>query len=41
METYTWAEYEALSPQDKELFFDSFASLEAFDAWMQRVNPEA
>lgn len=36
---YTWEEYEALSPAQKELFFDSFASLDDFKAWMERVNP--
>ena len=37
---YTWADYEALSPQEKEAFFDSFSSVEDFDAWMQAVNPD-
>ena len=36
---YTWEEYEALTPAQKELFFDSFASWEEFQAWMERVNP--
>lgn len=37
---YTWADYEALSPQEKEAFFDAFSSVEAFDAWMQAAHPE-
>lgn len=36
---YTWEEYEALNPVQKELFFDSFQSLDDFMAWMERVNP--
>ena len=36
---YTWQEYEALEPAQKELFFDSFASLDEFQAWMERVIP--
>ena len=35
---YTWAEYEALTPLQKEAFFDSFGSVEAFDNWKQSVT---
>lgn len=39
-ESYTWEEFEAL-PGDLQIAFqDSFESFEAFDNWMQRVNPE-
>ena len=37
-ENYTWAEYEALTALQKETFFDSFESAEAFDKWMNRVT---
>ena len=37
-EEYTWAEYEALTASQKEAFFDSFDSPEAFDNWMNRVT---
>ena len=32
---YTWAEFEALSPAQQEMFFDAFETIEAFDQWMQ------
>lgn len=38
-EDYTWEEFESLSPELQIAFQDSFEHLEAFDAWMQRVNP--
>ena len=37
---YTWEEYEALSPEAQELFYQWFGSVEAFEAWMQRVKPD-
>ena len=38
-EDYTWEEFESLSPELQIAFQDSFEGLEAFDAWMERVNP--
>jgi len=35
---YTWAEYNALTALQKEAFYDSFESAEAFDNWMNRAN---
>lgn len=35
---YTWAEFEALSPELQELFFDAFGSVEAFSSWMNKVQ---
>lgn len=37
---YTWAEYQTLSPVDKDLFYGWFASREAFEAWMKSAKPE-
>lgn len=37
-EDYTWAEYEALTPVQKEAFFDSFESTSAFDTWMNNAK---
>ena len=39
-EEYTWEEFLALSPEDQEAFFLSFATPEDFEAWMNRVNPQ-
>ncbi len=36
---YTWEEYLALQSDEQDLFFESFESPEAFDVWMDRVNP--
>lgn len=36
---YTWAEYQALSAQDRESFYHWFDSKEAFDRWMEKVKP--
>ena len=33
---YTWEEYQAMSEAEKLEFQESFASAEAFDAWMER-----
>ena len=38
---YTWAEYEALSPEDQESFYQWFGSIEDFEAWMNTVKAEA
>lgn len=35
-EEYTWAEYERLTPFQKEVFRDSFFLPEEFDAWMEK-----
>lgn len=35
---YTWAEFEALSPELQELFFDAFGSVEAFSRWMNKAQ---
>ncbi len=40
-EKYTWEEYQALTPEQKDAFFESFESPEAFQAWMERVKPAA
>lgn len=37
---YTWEEYQKLSPQEKETFFQWFGSVEAFEKWMDKVKPE-
>ena len=36
---YTWAEYQALSPEKQEIFFQWFGSVEAFEQWMESVKP--
>ena len=33
-DAYTWEEYQALSPQEQDLFFQWFESVEAFETWM-------
>lgn len=38
-EDYTWEEYQSLSPQEQDAFYLSFGSKEAFETWMNRVNP--
>lgn len=37
---YTWAEYQALSPQDQDAFYHWFSSRKAFETWMNRVKPD-
>ena len=37
---YTWEEYEALSREEKDVFFEWFDSVEAFEAWMKDARPE-
>lgn len=36
---YTWEEYQALSPAQREAFYQWFASAEAFEKWMNSVKP--
>lgn len=36
---YTWAEYQALSPEEQDAFFNWFGSVEAFEAWMKTAKP--
>ena len=38
-EEYTWEEYEALTPAQKEAFFESFEDTDAFDAWLKANQP--
>ena len=37
---YTWEEYLALTPQEQDLFFQWFESVEAFEAWMYAAKGE-
>lgn len=37
---YTWEEYQALSLEDQDAFFEWFGSVEAFENWMEAVKPE-
>ena len=37
---YTWAEFEALTAGQQMAFQQSFGSIEAFDAWMQKAQAE-
>ncbi len=39
-DAYTWNEYLALSTQEQDAFFQWFASEDAFEAWMSKVQPE-
>ena len=36
---YTWDEYQQLTNEEKDAFFIWFGSVEAFEAWMERVHP--
>ena len=38
-DAYTWAEYQALTPEEQDAFFLWFASREAFEAWMNAARP--
>lgn len=38
-DAYTWEEYQALSPEEKDAFFLWFGSTDAFEAWMESVEP--
>ena len=35
---YTWQEYEQLTPQQAEAFYDWFGSADAFEIWLNRVQ---
>ena len=37
---YTWEEYQELSMEDQERFYQWFSSLKAFENWMKSVKPE-
>ena len=37
---YTWEEYQALSSEDQEAFYQWFGSVDAFEAWMESVKPD-
>lgn len=37
---YTWEEYQALSFEEQDGFFQWFESIEAFEEWMNQVKPE-
>lgn len=36
---YTWEEYQSLTPQEQDAFYLWFGSKEAFETWMNQVNP--
>ena len=36
---YTWEEFEALSAEHQEMFFEWFDSADAFQAWMEQAQP--
>lgn len=38
---YTWGEFESLSEEQQEAFFESFSEVEEFEAWMMEVQREA
>lgn len=40
IEEYTWEEYLELGGELQEAFYEAFESAEAFDAWLNRVNPD-
>ena len=37
--TYSWEEYQALSLEDQDAYFQTFDSVESFEAWMEAVKP--
>ena len=39
-DAYTWAEYQALTPEEQDAFYLWFGSKGAFEAWMNVVKPE-
>ncbi len=39
IEEYTWEEFNALSTDEKNAFIERFDSVEAFEAWMDEVQP--
>ena len=40
-EDYTWEDYQKLTPDEQMLFPDAFDSMEDFNSWLNRVQPEA
>ena len=40
IEEYTWKEYLEWDGEQQEAFYEAFASAEAFDDWLNRVNPD-
>lgn len=36
---YTWEEYQSLTPQEQEVFYHWFGSVEEFEVWMNEVKP--
>ena len=38
IEEYTWEEFEALSTELKDAFFNAFESVEAFESWKETAN---
>lgn len=39
IEEYTWEEFEGLSGDQQEAFFEAFETVEAFEEWMEMVKP--
>ena len=39
-ETYTWEEFNSMSAEEQIAFQESFPDIEAFDDWMQSVQPQ-
>lgn len=37
---YTWSEFEELSPEEQDAYFDTFSSSEAFEEWMREAQQE-
>ena len=35
---YTWEEYQMLSPEEQDAFFQWFGSVDAFEAWMEAAK---
>ena len=38
-DSYSWEEYQALSLEDQDAYFQRFDSVEAFEKWMEEVKP--
>lgn len=36
----SWEEYQAMTPEEQETFFQRFASVEEFEKWLESVRPE-
>ena len=37
-DAYTWEEYQSLTPEEQDAFFSWFESVDAFEAWMEKVT---